>query len=119
MSVPLRADDPAAWMLHRGAAESWAVATGQLDEKDATWVTKTTVYNDRCYICRDPEFALMGLPLCKPCTHAEDGVVCGAHTPADDVECDEGHTAPEYMEAMEEMHAQDDGGYIPSLDASL
>lgn len=102
MSVPLRADDPAAWMLHRGHAENWAVATGQLAEEDATWVTKTTVYNDRCYICRDPEFALMGLPLCKPCTYPVDGVDCGAHVPADDVECDEGHTDPAYEAYMED-----------------
>lgn len=96
MSVPLRADDPAAWMLRRGAAENWAVATGQLDKSEATWVTKTTVYNDRCYICRDPEFALMGLPLCYPCVDTVDGVECGAHTPADDIVCAQGHTDPRY-----------------------
>ena len=49
--------------------------------------SSTTVYNARCYICKDPEFAQMGLPLCYPCP------TCGAHTPADDVECDNGHDA--------------------------
>jgi hypothetical protein len=49
--------------------------------------TSTTVYNQSCYICRDPEFAQMGLPLCYPCP------VCGAHTPADDVVCDNEHDA--------------------------
>ena len=104
MSVPMKPSDPAYWMLQRGQNEAWAVATGQMREEDMTWTTKTTVYNDRCYICRDPEFAMMGLPLCKPCTFVVDGVECGAHTPADDVECDEGHTAPEYEAYMEELH---------------
>ena len=116
MSQPLKNDDPAYWMLQRGENENWAVATGQLAPEDATWVTKTTVYNDRCYICRDPEFALMGLPLCKPCKHEVDGVVCGAHIPADDVECDNGHTDPDYIQAMEELHAQDNSGDSPVAD---
>ena len=59
--------DPANWMLKDGHTSS------------------TTVYNRSCYICRDPEFAQMGLPLCYPCP------VCKAHTPADDVVCDNGH----------------------------
>jgi hypothetical protein len=29
--------------------------------------TVPTVHQDGCYICEDPEFAEMGLPLCKPC----------------------------------------------------
>jgi hypothetical protein len=52
--------------------------------------TTPTVHNPSCYICRDPEFAQMGLPLCYPCP------VCKAHTPADDPTCDNGHdTYPE------------------------
>ncbi len=85
MSVPLKSNDPSYWMLQNGVAEDWAVATGQLSEDDRTWKTKTTVYNSSCYICKDPEFALMGLPLCYPCKQ------CGAHTPADDMTCDNGH----------------------------
>lgn len=81
MSRPLRNDDPSAWMLQRGIDE----ATGR--RPDTGWVSTTTVFNERCYICQDPEFALMGLPLCKPCE------TCGAHTPADDIECDNGHYA--------------------------
>lgn len=42
-----------------------------------------TIYNERCYICNDPEFAQMGLPLCKPC------LACDGHVAADDVECDD------------------------------
>lgn len=103
MSEPLKPGDPAMWMLQRGQNEAWAVATGQISEDETTWITKTTVYNDRCYICRDPEFALMGLPLCKPCPVLVDGVECRAHTPADDVVCDEGHdTYEHYMTEGEE-----------------
>jgi hypothetical protein len=41
--------DKAAWMLHDG--------------KTSTPV----VHRKGCYICEDPEFAQMGLPLCRPC----------------------------------------------------
>jgi hypothetical protein len=41
--------------------------------------------NPTCYICNDPEFAQMGLPLCTACPE------CGAHVPADDCVCDNGH----------------------------
>jgi len=46
------------------------------------------VYRDDCYICVDPEFAQMGLPLCYPCPQcsAKEGKVAG-HVPADDVCC--------------------------------
>ena len=89
---PMPASDPAYWMLEKGLAD---VAEGK-----EGWVTKTTVYNERCYICRDPEFALMGLPLCYPCTHVVDGVQCSQHVPAEDTVCDEGHDTYEaYMEA--------------------
>jgi hypothetical protein len=87
MSVPLRADDPAAWMLSNGMAEQWAIATGQIRAEDAKWITPThdDIYRESCYICRDPEFALMGLPVCKPC------VKCGGHLAADDEVCENGH----------------------------
>ena len=42
-----------------------------------------TVYKRGCYICEDPEFAQMGLPLCKPCPR------CGGHVAADDSQCDD------------------------------
>lgn len=88
---PLPASDPAYWMLQKGLAD-------EAEGKEG-WVTKTTAYNERCYICRDPEFALMGLPLCKPCNVVVDGVVCGAHTPADDCVCDEGHDVQVWHES--------------------
>ena len=42
------------------------------------------VYDENCYICNDPEFAQMGLPLCKSCPDCGDGK---GHVPADDVSC--------------------------------
>lgn len=65
MSVPLKAGDPSAWMLHDN------------------FTTTPVVYRAGCYICDDPEFAQMGLPLCSKCT------VCGGHVPADDSVCDD------------------------------
>ena len=70
MSKPMKPGDPAYWMLFDGYESS------------------TTVHNENCYICQDPEFSKMGLPLCYPCA------ICGAHTPADDTTCDNGHYAP-------------------------
>ncbi len=39
------------------------------------------IYRENCYICRDPDFAAMGMPLCRPCTF------CQGHVPADDCVC--------------------------------
>jgi hypothetical protein len=54
------------------------------------YTSTPTVFKEGCYICEDPEFAQMGLPLCKPCP------ICGAHVAADDIECDNGHDTMEY-----------------------
>lgn len=70
MSKPMDKSDPAYWMLERGL-------------KDPSKRTVTTVYDKDCYICRDPEFAMMGLPLCYPCP------TCDGHVPADDTVCTE------------------------------
>ena len=70
MSLPMKSSDPAYWMLSDGVT------------------TTPTVYNKNCYICNDPEFAQMGLPLCYAC------IVCGAHVPADDIICDNNHIQP-------------------------
>lgn len=43
----------------------------------------TDIFRSDCYICLDPEFALMGMPLCKPCE------ACGGHVAADDTVCDD------------------------------
>jgi hypothetical protein len=67
MSIPMKKNDPAYWMLDDG------------------FESTPTVHNTQCYICNDPEFAQMGLPLCYPCYD------CGGHVPADDCICDNGH----------------------------
>jgi hypothetical protein len=70
MSIPMKPDDPAYWMLERGKI-------------DPSKRSNTTVYKAGCYICEDPEFSLMGLPLCQPCSK------CGGHIAADDCICDD------------------------------
>lgn len=65
MSVPMKPWDPAYWMLS--------------DTKNAT---KPVIFRKGCYICEDPEFAMMGLPLCYICKY------CGGHVPADGSFCD-------------------------------
>lgn len=64
MSKPLPFDDPCTWMLY--------------DD----FTSKPKIYDPNCYICNDPEFAQMGLPLCYPCRF------CGGHVAADDTMCD-------------------------------
>lgn len=68
MSVPMRPDDPAYWMLEQDLADPSKRSTA-------------TVHRKGCYICEDREFALMGLPLCYPCDK------CRGHVPADDSVC--------------------------------
>jgi len=65
MSIPMKPDDPAYWMLFDGV-ESTPV-----------------IYREGCYICEDPEFAQMGLPLCRRCPK------CDGHIPADSSVCDD------------------------------
>jgi hypothetical protein len=64
------------------------------------------VYNDSCYICRDQDFAMMGLPLCTACP------ICGAHVPADDIICDNGHDGQEFYYSM--LPRQDIGDRTPA-----
>jgi hypothetical protein len=61
--------DPAAWMLHD------------------SFTSTPVVYSDGCYICRDPEFAQMGLPLCRRCPECVRQGRGSGHIPADDTEC--------------------------------
>lgn len=70
-SVAANPADPAHWMLHDGHT------------------TTPVVHRDGCYICEDPEFAQMGLPLCSPCPNClRNGTGLG-HIAADDTTCDE------------------------------
>lgn len=66
----MKPDDPAYWMLFDGV------------------VSTPIVYDPNCYICNDPEFAQMGLPLCYAC------LVCCGHVAADDCVCSNGHEQP-------------------------
>lgn len=68
MSNPMKPSDPAYFLLEQGLQDPLKRST-------------TTVYKKGCYICDDPEFALMGLPLCYTCS------TCGGHVPADDSRC--------------------------------
>lgn len=61
----MKPNDPAYWML------------------SDDFTTTPKIHREGCYICEDPEFAQMGLPLCNPCP------VCGGHVPADDEGCDD------------------------------
>ena len=70
MSIPLKKQDPAYWMLEEG-----------LNDPDKC--RNNSAYKKGCYICEDPEFALMGLPLCTKCKN------CSGHVPADDSICDD------------------------------
>lgn len=69
-STQMHPSDPAYWMLKDGRTST------------------PSVVDSSCYICNDPEFAQMGLPLCKPCPYCtqEAGVAAG-HVPADDECC--------------------------------
>jgi hypothetical protein len=50
---------------------------------DFTSTPDAAVHRDDCYICTDPEYAQMGLPLCYACR------VCNGHVPADGNRCDD------------------------------
>lgn len=74
-SQQMKSDDPAYFMLKDGHA------------------TSANVYDPKCYICKDPEFAQMGLPLCQPCQKCSAIEIQGGappskgHIPADDTVC--------------------------------
>lgn len=73
-SVAANPADPAFFMLFDGHA------------------TVPVVHRDGCYICEDPEFAQMGLPLCSPCPGCLREQRGLGHIPADDDTCDDcGH----------------------------
>ena len=77
MSRPLSPNDPAYFLLEQG-------------RNDPSKRSKVEVYKQGCHICEDPEFALMGLPLCYPCAQStvDGNVQCGGHIAADDTICD-------------------------------
>lgn len=48
------------------------------------YTSKPVIFRAGCYICEDPEYAQMGLPLCRLCSMCKTG-----HVPADDSKCDD------------------------------
>ena len=51
------------------------------------YTSSTRVYDENCYICRDPDFARMGLPLCRECDDCKENGRGLGHVAADDTEC--------------------------------
>ena len=49
--------------------------------------TTPVVHDPDCFICMDPEFAQMGLPLCRPCPECQKNGRGTGHIPADDIVC--------------------------------
>jgi hypothetical protein len=96
MSTPMRPGDPAYFLLEAGLRDP-----SRRSQSSAP-------HDDDCYICRDPEFALMGLPLCFACR------VCGAHVAADDPTCgacNHDHSeGPNDIEDYQALTWADDGG---------
>ena len=76
MSEPMKKTDPAYFLLEQGVNDP--SKRSHPDEG---------VHDPSCYICRDPEFSLMGLPLCKSCPNCKENNGSPGHVPADDVEC--------------------------------
>ena len=70
-STQMKTSDPAYWMLKDG------------------FTSTPKVHRDGCYICSDPEYAAMGLPLCNPCPECSKTEGQTGHIPADDEECDD------------------------------
>jgi hypothetical protein len=90
----MKPSDPAYWMLEEGLSDPSKRST-------------PTVHRDGCYICDDPEFSLMGLPLCFGCH------VCGEHVAADDCVCEEcghDHSEPPDITIAQATAWSSDGG---------
>ena len=56
---------------------------------DDSYTTTPKVYREGCYICEDPDFAQMGLPLCRTCPACIEAGRGNGHIAADDTQCDE------------------------------
>jgi hypothetical protein len=80
VSIPLKTDDPAYWMLERGRRE-------ETEGKPREWRSTPVVHDPECYICTDKEFELMGLPLCRKCPVCIAAGRGDGHIPADDDIC--------------------------------
>jgi hypothetical protein len=56
---------------------------------DDSYESKKKVHRKGCYICEDPDFQKMGLPLCNPCPECQKAGRGDGHIAADDTVCDE------------------------------
>lgn len=77
------------------------------------YTSKPKVYRAGCYICEDPEFSQMGLPLCNPCPECSAKAKHPAgHIAADDTTCDDcGYDAEEAYYEMQDHEAMRANGY--------
>lgn len=73
MSRPLPPNDPARQLLRYNKSGK------RVNRSEPNM----SIYREDCYICKDPEFAQLGMPLCRPCS------VCGGHVATDDCVCDD------------------------------
>jgi hypothetical protein len=87
-SVSLNSSGPAQRLTAGAVASTGKDGSDMSDVSGFTPDMPAHLYRDYCYICRDPEYAAMGLPLCRRCGE------CGGHVAADDCVCDDcGHDA--------------------------
>jgi hypothetical protein len=73
----MKPDDPAYFLLKQGLNDPTKRSVATAPRREG------------CYICEDPEFSLMGLPLCRACPS------CKGHVPADASTCDDCGEGPE------------------------
>lgn len=84
-----RPSDDSRWLLtNQERAERGIGPWTKSDDLAYTLLTDSftstpVTHRTGCYICEDPEFAQMGLPLCRKCPK------CGGHIAADDSVCDD------------------------------
>ena len=82
--------------------ESGALRLMHIAAASKAVLTLPVVYSPDCYICNDPEYAQMGLPLCRECPR------CSGHIPADDETCDNcGLNKREFYELQREEQRHD------------
>lgn len=55
---------------------------------DDNYQSTPKVHRDGCYICEDPDYRRMGLPLCRRCINCSTKDKFG-HIAADDTVCDD------------------------------
>lgn len=104
--------------LRDRVAYGWGLRTYRpMDYEDPAQVlvsqggfTVPTIYRQGCLICMDPEYALMGMTLCRPCP------VCNGHIPGDDTTCDD--CAYDLMDGDYEIQTPVEAWYENSDDAT-